>query len=215
MASTKVQRIMTQPIKARIQIWLFEQKDLRIEGRIIGFDEYMNLVLDDAEEINVKKDTRKSLGRILLKGDNITLMMNTDMPDSSPAWAIDCIPAAGAEAETSAFEVYVAGCCAGEPAVLTCALRLATPEEQKAAGGLVRRRSPTSNAAGDEDVNGSIQHPEGWYSDDDDGQLTWFNAGVRVGVGIGLGVCVGVGIGVGLLMSSYQATARSLKRRFF
>ncbi|GAB4842619.1 hypothetical protein Ancab_012594 [Ancistrocladus abbreviatus] len=87
MASTKVQRIMTQPInlifrflqsKARIQIWLFEQKDLRIEGRIIGFDEYMNLVLDDAEEVNVKKNTRKSLGRILLKGDNITLMMNTD-----------------------------------------------------------------------------------------------------------------------------------------
>ncbi|KAL5230086.1 hypothetical protein ABZP36_028862 [Zizania latifolia] len=112
MASTKVQRIMTQPIvrsstpflssssplvsepwvacaatspngfsgfgvlhvisaaaaaaephipKARIQIWLFEQKDLRIEGRIIGFDEYMNLVLEDAEEINVKKDTRKPL----------------------------------------------------------------------------------------------------------------------------------------------------------
>jgi small nuclear ribonucleoprotein E len=74
MASTKVQRIMTQPInlifrflqsKARIQIWLFEQKDLRIEGRIIGFDEYMNLVLDDAEEINVKKDTRKSLGQLI------------------------------------------------------------------------------------------------------------------------------------------------------
>ncbi|KAF3335644.1 Small nuclear ribonucleoprotein E [Carex littledalei] len=70
MASTKVQRIMTQPInlifrflqsKARIQIWLFEQKDLRIEGRIIGFDEYMNLVLDDADEINVKKQTRKTL----------------------------------------------------------------------------------------------------------------------------------------------------------
>ncbi|XP_042990589.1 small nuclear ribonucleoprotein E-like isoform X3 [Carya illinoinensis] len=77
MASTKVQRIMTQPIKARIQIWLFEQRDLRIEGRIIGFDEYMNLVLDDAEEVNVKKKSRKSLGRILLKGDNITLMMNT------------------------------------------------------------------------------------------------------------------------------------------
>ncbi|KAI5393210.1 hypothetical protein KIW84_060363 [Lathyrus oleraceus] len=85
-ASTKVQKVMTQPInlifrflqsKARIQIWLFEQKDLRIEGRIIGFDEYMNLVLDDAEEVNVKKKSRKTLGRILLKGDNITLMMNT------------------------------------------------------------------------------------------------------------------------------------------
>uniref|UniRef100_A0A453RYM9 Sm protein E n=1 Tax=Aegilops tauschii subsp. strangulata TaxID=200361 RepID=A0A453RYM9_AEGTS len=44
---------------------------------VAGFDEYMNLVLEDAEEINIKKNTRKSLGRILLKGDNITLMMNT------------------------------------------------------------------------------------------------------------------------------------------
>ncbi|KAK3018308.1 hypothetical protein RJ639_002926 [Escallonia herrerae] len=56
MASTKVQRIMTQPI---------------------GFHEYMNLVLDDAEEVSTKKRSRKQLGRILLKGDNITLMMNT------------------------------------------------------------------------------------------------------------------------------------------
>jgi small nuclear ribonucleoprotein E len=63
--------------KSRIQFWLFEQKDMRIEGRIIGFDEYMNLVLDEAEEISLKKKTRKPLGRILLKGDNITLMMNT------------------------------------------------------------------------------------------------------------------------------------------
>ena len=45
-----------------------------MEGRIIGFDEYMNLVLDEAEEVSVKRKTRKTLGRILLKGDNITLM---------------------------------------------------------------------------------------------------------------------------------------------
>ncbi|CAO2205732.1 unnamed protein product [Urochloa humidicola] len=137
--------------------------------------------------------------------------------DDSPAWEIDCVPAAGAAASTSAFEVYVAGCCAGEPAVLTRALRLAVPDE--AAGGLIRRRPGALTAAGDEgdnDMNtSSMQYPEGWYSDDDDGQLSWFNAGVRVGVGIGLGVCVGVGIGVGLLMRSYQATTRNLKRRFF
>jgi small nuclear ribonucleoprotein E len=36
----------------------------------------MNLVLDDAVEINLKKKTEKKLGRILLKGDNITLMQN-------------------------------------------------------------------------------------------------------------------------------------------
>nr|CAG8631443.1 7943_t:CDS:2 [Entrophospora candida] len=76
---------MVQPInlifkylqnKTRVQIWLYEQVDLRIEGQIIGFDEFMNLVLDDAEEINVKKKSRKSLGRILLKGDNITLIQS-------------------------------------------------------------------------------------------------------------------------------------------
>lgn len=84
--ATKVQKIMTQPInlifrflqsKQKIQIWLYDQPDLRIEGRIVGFDEYMNLVLEDAEEVSVKRKTRKSLGRILLKGDNITLMQTT------------------------------------------------------------------------------------------------------------------------------------------
>jgi small nuclear ribonucleoprotein E len=35
----------------------------------------MNIVLDDAEEVHVKKDAKKSVGRILLKGENITLIM--------------------------------------------------------------------------------------------------------------------------------------------
>lgn len=34
----------------------------------------MNLVLDDAEELSVKRKTRKPLGRILLKGETITLL---------------------------------------------------------------------------------------------------------------------------------------------
>lgn len=81
--ATRVHKILTQPInlifrflqsKQRILVWLYDQVDTRIEGRIIGFDEYMNLVLDEAEEVSVKRKTRKPLGRILLKGDNITLM---------------------------------------------------------------------------------------------------------------------------------------------
>ncbi len=84
--ATKVQKIMTQPInlmfrflqsKQKVQIWLFDQADVRVEGRIIGFDEYMNLVLDEAEEVSMKRKTRKALGRILLKGDNITLIQTT------------------------------------------------------------------------------------------------------------------------------------------
>lgn len=49
----------------------------RFEGKLIGFDEYMNLVLDDAEEVETKKEVkRKPLGRILLKGDAITMILN-------------------------------------------------------------------------------------------------------------------------------------------
>uniref|UniRef100_A0A667H682 Small nuclear ribonucleoprotein E n=1 Tax=Lynx canadensis TaxID=61383 RepID=A0A667H682_LYNCA len=66
----KVQKVMVQPInlifrylqnRSRIQVWLYEQVNMRIEGCIIGFDEYMNLVLDDAEEIHSKTKSRKQL----------------------------------------------------------------------------------------------------------------------------------------------------------
>ncbi|KAF5916518.1 hypothetical protein HPG69_005313, partial [Diceros bicornis minor] len=49
--------------RSRIQVWLYEQVNMRIEGCIIGFDEYMNLVLDDAEEIHSKTKSRKQLGK--------------------------------------------------------------------------------------------------------------------------------------------------------
>jgi small nuclear ribonucleoprotein E len=79
----RVQRMMTQPIniifrllqhKQRVQLWLYDQTDLRIEGKIVGLDEYMNLVLDEAEEVGVKKSIRRPIGRILIKGDSVTLI---------------------------------------------------------------------------------------------------------------------------------------------
>ena len=36
---------------------------MRIEGCIIGFDEYASLVLDDPEEIHSKTKSRKQLGK--------------------------------------------------------------------------------------------------------------------------------------------------------
>ncbi|KAF4365597.1 hypothetical protein F8388_007430 [Cannabis sativa] len=53
----------------------------------------------------------------------------------------------------------------------------------------------------------------GAYLEGEDGELSWFNAGVRVGVGIGLSVCLGIGIGVGLLVRTYQGTTRNFRRR--
>uniref|UniRef100_UPI00398E9B42 small nuclear ribonucleoprotein E-like n=1 Tax=Pristiophorus japonicus TaxID=55135 RepID=UPI00398E9B42 len=81
----KVQKVTVQPInlmfrylqnRSRIQVWLYEQVSMRIEGCIIGFGEHMDLVLDDAEEIHMKSKARKPLGRVMLKGDNITLLQS-------------------------------------------------------------------------------------------------------------------------------------------
>ncbi|PJF16528.1 Sme1p [Paramicrosporidium saccamoebae] len=60
--------------KTRVCVWLYDNPDLRMEGQILGFDEFMNLTLDEVVEVSVKKGTRTELGRLLLKGDNITLI---------------------------------------------------------------------------------------------------------------------------------------------
>lgn len=58
-----------------VSIWLYQQAHVRITGVIKGFDEFMNLVVEDAVEVNVKDPSKKrSLGMILLKGDTITLI---------------------------------------------------------------------------------------------------------------------------------------------
>ncbi|KAG5518555.1 hypothetical protein PMAC_002951 [Pneumocystis sp. 'macacae'] len=77
------QKVMIPPINfifkllqqhTTVCIWLYEQIEMKIEGKIRGFDEFMNLVIDEAVEIGQKKNSNRSLGRILLKGDNITLI---------------------------------------------------------------------------------------------------------------------------------------------
>ncbi|KAH7120787.1 LSM domain-containing protein [Dendryphion nanum] len=67
-------------MRATVLIWLYENLGMRIEGKLRGFDEFMNLVIDDAVEITLaKKDApeeRRKLGQILLKGDNIALIQS-------------------------------------------------------------------------------------------------------------------------------------------
>ncbi len=64
-----------QQKKTRVRIWLYEDTKMQLEGQIIGFDEYMNMVLDDAVEIGKK---RNEVGRILLKGDAITCIQEAN-----------------------------------------------------------------------------------------------------------------------------------------
>ncbi|CAD6502686.1 BgTH12-05276 [Blumeria graminis f. sp. triticale] len=66
--------------RSTVIVWLYEQLATRIEGKIRGFDEFMNLVLDDAVEVRqatkTSEESRRSLGQILLKGDNVSLIQS-------------------------------------------------------------------------------------------------------------------------------------------
>ena len=44
-----------------MSVWLYENVNTRIEGHIVGFDEFMNLVLDDAVEVHLKRRTKKEV----------------------------------------------------------------------------------------------------------------------------------------------------------
>ncbi|KAK2398405.1 Erythronate-4-phosphate dehydrogenase family protein [Trifolium repens] len=136
------------------------------------------------------------------------------------------------------IEVYVAGCFSGTPIILTRTLQFNCKKKHNRKLGMLdvipeyetteSKKDVSDHDHGfdsqvakyrsfkqeqEEDYNDMYWQRTG-YIDGEDGELSWFNAGVRVGVGIGLGICVGVGIGVSLLARSYQTTTRNFKRRF-
>ncbi|KAK9074262.1 hypothetical protein SSX86_006859 [Deinandra increscens subsp. villosa] len=139
---------------------------------------------------------------------------------------------------STSIEVYIAGCCSSVPVILTKTVQVsprrrgsrqgmldAIPEDEEVVkepvteNGVLRLRKLPPTCEEGYEYESQVKVRPSYYSEDmyydEDGQLTWFNAGVRVGVGIGLGMCLGIGIGVGLLMRSYQATTRNFRRRFF
>lgn len=138
----------------------------------------------------------------------------------------------GPELIPPTIEVYVAGNFSGTPIILSKTLQLSFRKKHNRKGMLdsipeyetteCQKAVPSEHDLQVAEYdNYKLEHEEDYrvywgrtdYIDGEDGELSWFNAGVRVGVGIGLGICLGVGIGVGLLVRSYQATTRTFKRR--
>lgn len=140
----------------------------------------------------------------------------------------------GSESFSPTIEVFITGCFSGTPIILTKSLQLNHRKKHNRKGMLDSIPEHETNEQhkdvspgldlqvaeytkyepeSEEDYN-SMYWRQTEYMDGEDGELSWFNAGVRVGVGIGLGICVGVGIGVGLLVRTYQTTAGNFRRRF-
>ncbi|KAB1207276.1 hypothetical protein CJ030_MR7G011597 [Morella rubra] len=144
----------------------------------------------------------------------------------------------GPELSSPEIEVYIAGSFSGTPIILTKTLQLIRRKKPMKKGMLdsIPEHEPTgdqkdvssrlalqpllpSNALSDfskhrsENEDDYTSHSGTAYFEGDDGELSWFNAGVRMGVGIGLSICIGVGLGVGLLVRTYQGTTHNVRRR--
>lgn len=137
----------------------------------------------------------------------------------------------GLESVMPKIEVFVAGCFDGAPIILTKTIQIGFRKKQLRKGmldsipeyeGSEGRKGDSSGLAlqaldyanyksENEDYNEVYMNTD--YYEGEDEELSWFNAGVRVGVGIGLSMCVGIGIGVGLLVRTYQGATRNVFRR--
>ncbi|GLJ29417.1 hypothetical protein SUGI_0579960 [Cryptomeria japonica] len=132
----------------------------------------------------------------------------------------------------SFVEVYVAGSFSGCPLILTKTVQLiarrkisldAIPEHEDTTQDILDgnlhndHQIPEDRAYGEfyekNEESVSSMYSRSTYVETDDSELSWFNAGVRVGVGIGLGMCLGIGIGIGLLVRTYRSTTKNFRKR--
>ncbi|MHA1268809.1 MAG: LSM domain-containing protein [Candidatus Helarchaeota archaeon] len=73
--------LLTKSLETRVLIKLKGKRELR--GLLRGFDQHMNLVLDEAEEININDEGQQSinqLGTIIVRGDNVIIISPPRIP---------------------------------------------------------------------------------------------------------------------------------------
>jgi U6 snRNA-associated Sm-like protein LSm5 len=66
------------------RIWVLMKGDKELVGTLRGFDVYVNMVLEDVEEVEVTPDGKKNvtkLEQILLNGNNIAVLVPGGKPD--------------------------------------------------------------------------------------------------------------------------------------
>lgn len=59
--------VLERSINKRIQLLLKDNRML--EGKLVGYDDYMNMVLEDTEE--TKEEKIRRVGTVVLRGNNV------------------------------------------------------------------------------------------------------------------------------------------------
>ncbi len=71
--SQKPLDLLSKSLDQRVLIKLKGGRELR--GKLRGFDQHMNLVLENAEEVTYgEEETIKNLGTIIVRGDNVIII---------------------------------------------------------------------------------------------------------------------------------------------
>ena len=65
------QNLLEKSIEKHVAIVLKDGRIIR--GKLAGFDEYMNMVIEEAEEEN--NDSRRKLGTLILRGNNVVSIL--------------------------------------------------------------------------------------------------------------------------------------------
>ncbi len=63
--------VLEKSINKRIQLLLKDNRQL--EGKLVGYDDYMNMVLEDTEE--TKDENVRRIGTVVLRGNNVVAIV--------------------------------------------------------------------------------------------------------------------------------------------
>ena len=63
--------VLEKSINKRVQLLLKDNRQL--EGKLVGYDDYMNMVLEDTEE--TKDEQVRRIGTVVLRGNNVVAIV--------------------------------------------------------------------------------------------------------------------------------------------
>ena len=69
------------------KLWIIMKNDKELVGTLRGFDDYVNMVLDDVTEYTYKngEKTATKLDQILLNGNNVAILVPGGDPEANSA----------------------------------------------------------------------------------------------------------------------------------